>query len=188
MNAANMVTSMPWGDRTHLLPKAMLYAFSLDVNATSDGPYLKVTSSKQGGLRHLFGQSIITMPEGIRCDVPMGNVEAGDGEFGDTGDPSSPWLCIKIRTKLDPGATLYFDCTGVINFEGGPSAFRSNTRTELAGSAFLASSHEASTRTYRWLERRQLFGVGRVKGKRNSTSRCMDEWVLDFSFDLYSAA
>jgi hypothetical protein len=188
MTTRNLVTALPWGERTALLPKAMVYAFSLDVDAICNGAYMKVGRSTENGLRHLFDQDIVAMPEGIRCDVPAGRIESGDGQLGDPNDPSSCWLQLRIRSLLeDSGATLFFDTKGVVNFEGGPSAFHSKQTRCLAGSAFLSSTQEASTATYRWLERRQLFGVGTVIGERCAPPAAPDAWKLKFSFDLYAA-
>jgi hypothetical protein len=215
MNTAKNIMSVPWGDRVHLLPKAMIYAFSLDVRLGSNGPYLKplpppavgASSPPPAELRHLFDQSIITMPEGLRCEVPTGVVERADGEIGDCKDPSSCWLALRICTKLrEPDATLHFETTGVINFDGGLSAFRAKVPAgaderkaqRLAGSVFLASCQTASTRTYRWLERRQVFGVGSVTGERPplpgptppsplGNAEVVPDWRLRLSIDLYAA-
>ena len=64
MNTAKLNMALPWGERTQLLPKAMVYAFSLDVQALSHGPYLKVERSpelgvtvlKEGTTSILFGR------------------------------------------------------------------------------------------------------------------------------------
>jgi hypothetical protein len=185
MNKPNLVTAIPWGERTALLPKAMVYAFSLDVEATCNGAYLTVTNSRNNGLRHLFDQDVVSMSEGSRCDIPTGRVESGDGQLGDPYDPSSCWLDLRVRaTLVDSSATLFFDTKGVVNFEGGPSAFHSTITTRLMGSAFLSSTQEASTTTYRWLERRQLFAVGSVSGERCNARAARK---LTFSFDFYAA-
>ena len=186
---SRQIDPVPWGDRTRLLPKAMTYALSLDVAAMSDGPYLKIPSAQGHGLRHLFEQAVINVPHATRCDVPSGSVESGEGEIGDPSDPSSCWLRMQLRTKLaDTQATIYFSCTGVVNFDGGPAAFRSRKQTDLSGSAFLTSSHQVSSATYRWLERRQLFGVGRVVATRGEPKWAeRGRWELRFTFDLYAA-
>ena len=215
---------VPWGDRTSLIDKAMVYAFSLEVRALSKGPYLTVENAQpkqpedtdQYGVRHVFGETIVTMPEGLRCDVPMGYIEGGDGEIGDPNDSASCWLNLRVRSILKEENTkrtaalphvdlpairevglknpdghdthqLHFAVNGVVNFDGGLSALRSAEGKKLTGQAFLSSCQEASTGTYRWLDRRQLFGVGRVEGQRKKRHVAPDEWVLDFSFDLYAA-
>jgi hypothetical protein len=203
MNTAKVLSSVPWGDRVYLLPKGMVYVFSLDLKAIKTGSSLRLEPDGQSrdGLRHLFDQSIVTSPEGLRCEVPTATVEGGSGEFGDPNDPSSCWIKLKIATKVeDSDATLHFETTGVVNLDGGPAVFRSSTSAASAasaplpaagsvtGSAFLASVQTTTTGTYRWLERRQIFGVGTVTGKRcNNPSKPADEWSLSFSFDFYAA-
>ena len=195
--APNLVSSIPWGDRTRLLPKATAYAFSLDVRTRSDGPYLSASEQQsETGLRHLFSQPMVEMPEGLRCDVPTGKVISANGEIGDASDPRSNWFRLRVLASLgspDTGptpskyaATLSFSCTGVLNLAGGPTAYRLRSKP-LSGSAFIASIQESSSSAYRWLERRQLFGIGRVTG----TSRNVHDpssssgWDLRFTFDLY---
>jgi len=194
MTTAKKAMGLLWGERTSLIHKAMVYAFSLDVRARSNGPYLTIERAapsraddhEQYGVRHLFEETTVTVPEGLRCDVPTGYIDSGAGKIGDTLDPTSSWLEMRVRSTLEGGdARLYFDATGVVNFDGGPSAFRSAQAKTITGQAFLTSCQESSTATYRWLERRQLFGVGRVEGKNEG--RSAPEWVLDFSFDLYAA-
>jgi hypothetical protein len=194
MTAAKRAMGLLWGERTSLIHKSMVYAFSLEVRARSRGPYLTVERAApsrgdahgQYGVRHLFEETTVVIPEGLRCDVPTGYVESGTGKIGDTLDPTSCWLELRVRSSLEGGdARLYFDATGVVNFDGGPTAFRSTRSRKITGQAFMTSCQEASTATYRWLERRQLFGVGRVEGE--SVSERTAEWLLDFSFDLYAA-
>lgn len=183
-----------WGERASLIHKSMVYAFSLEVRARSNGPYLTVErmaprrphTHEEYGVRHLFEETTVVIPEGLRCDVPTGYVDGGTGKIGDTLDPTSCWLEMRVRSSLEGGdGKLYFDATGVVNFDGGPSAFRNARARKLTGQAFLTSCQEASTATYRWLERRQLFGVGRVEGENQSQRTA--EWLLDFTFDLYAA-
>jgi hypothetical protein len=185
MTAARVITSIPWGDRSRLLPKTMSYAFSLDVGFTCRGPYLEVHPSERISVRHLFEESIVTLPEG-RCDVPSGTVTGGDGEIGDAKDPTSNWLFLRVRTLVGPvPAPLYFECRGVVNFHGGLAALRAGSSP--GGSAFLSSIHEASTGTFRWLERRQLFGVGRIQAASGSWGAASGGRSFQLSFDLYAA-
>ena len=201
-NTAKRIMGVPWGERTRLIDKVMVYAFSLDVRARSKGPYLTVEpeppragSNAEGprveeerfGVRHLFGETTVTTPDGLRCDVPTGNVDSGEGEIGDPNDPLSSWLSLRVRSTLEGGITqVHFDMTGVVNFDGGLSTFRNPHARKLSGQAFLASGQESSTGTYRWLGRRQIFGVGRVDGARGA-DQPGDEWLLRFSFDIYAA-
>ena len=188
-NTSKLRMAVPWGERTSLLPKAMVYGLSLDVEATSHGPYLTIEKSSQSHVRHMFDESIVTMPEGLRCDVPCGHIAGGDGEIGAANDPTSCWLGLRVRSTIQGGdAKLYFAMRGVVNFDGGLSTFRSSHARQITGSAFVASCQEASTGTYRWLERRQLFGVGVVEGHRpHDAIGPADGWRLRFSFDLYAA-
>jgi hypothetical protein len=199
--AASVVSSIPWGDRTRLLPKATAYAFSIDLSLQSTGPYLTFREQRQpeGGLRHLFGQSMVLMPGGVACEVPTGTIFAANGEIGDPGDPSSNWLKLQIQAGIgelgqdgDLGrypTTLSFSCTGVLELVGDPGAYRRRSG-QLSGSAFVACIQESSTANYRWLERRQLFGIGRVSGESRNPegkSGSVNGWNLSFSFDLYGA-
>lgn len=189
MNDTKLRMAVPWGERTTLLPKAMVYGLSLDVEASSHGQYLMVEKSTELQVRHMFDESIVTMPEGLRCDVPRGQVAGGDGEVGAASDPTSCWLGLRVRSTVQGGdAMLYFTMRGVVNFDGGLSSFRNGHARRLTGSAFVASCQEASTGTYRWLERRQLFGVGVVEGQRpRDVAAPPEAWRLRFSFDLYAA-
>jgi len=215
--AANLVSSVPWGDRTRLLPKATAYAFSIDLVVLGDGPYLSTPKALQqlqpmGGLRHMFAQPIVEMPGGLRCEVPTGTVVSADGEIGDAGDAHSNWMRLRIVTRLgeippdSPQAkyapTLSFATTGVLELSGGAPAYRLRTQ-RLHGSLFLASVQESSTTAYRWLERRQLFGIGRVKGENRNPATAQpappqaagssgalaiaNGWELHFSIDFYGA-
>jgi hypothetical protein len=65
----------------------------------------------------------------------------------------------------------------------------------------VSTSYETVSATYRWLTRRELFGVGVVTGKRSlnepeekkvsskEQERLLSgkPWSLQFSFDLYAA-
>jgi len=210
--ATNLVSSVPWGDRTRLLPKATAYAFSVDLSVISDGPYLSMPEAVQkrqpaGGLRHMFAQPIVEMPGGMRCEVPRGTVVSADGEIGDSDARHSNWIRLRIVARLgeiapeSPQAkyapTLSFMTTGVIELSGGAPAFRLRTE-RLHGSIFLASIYESSITTYRWLERRQLFGIGRIAGhNRNPATTQQPQpaspvaiangWELHFSIDFYGA-
>jgi len=203
-----------WSDRTRLLPKATAYAFSLDLNVQSDGPYLTFAPQVDGdGLRHLFGQPVIELPGGVHCEVPTGRIFAVNGEVGKAVDPDSNWFQMRVQvgvgevaavaspsaapdrapsSKVQKYATsLTFSCTGVLELVGGMAAYRRRSE-ELNGSVFMTSTQESTTRTYRWLERRQLFGIGRLHGtSRNPRCdpdpRSLNGWMLQFSFDLYGA-
>jgi hypothetical protein len=191
-NTAKQAMGHLWGERTRPLHKAMVYALSLDVRATSKGRYLTVERvapepamlAKDYALRHLFEETTVMMPEGLRCDLPVGSIESGTGEVGSPTDPTSCWFELRLRSVLEKAtATLTFDMTGVVNFDGGLTTFRNPAAQELSGETFATSCHESSTGAYRWLERRQLFGVGRVTGNRATR----DEWKMNFSFDFYAA-
>lgn len=183
-----------WGDRTKLLSKAMSYALSLEFDAVGRGSHLEVTPSqdvkgaasktpeKEQRLRHLFDQRIVVTPDGLRCDVPTGWIVSGSGQIGDPADISTSWLTFRIRTTVPPEVKLLVEALGVINFDGGIKVYRSREAQKIRGNAFIATSHASSVATYRWLERRQLFGVGRVEGERHQ-----GDWKLRFSFDLYAA-
>ena len=133
--APYLAEPIPWGDRTDLLPKAMRYALSFDMCVEMHGasliveqtPVLSLTKeghdSAAPALRHLFGHTVLTTPDGLRCDVPKGSVASGSGELGDRRDPYSPWLRLIVRTEVaDSLATVEFDCTGVVSFDGrGPA-------------------------------------------------------------------
>lgn len=171
-----------WGDRTALLPKSMLYVLSLCARVQIGGRYLTVLAGK-GALYHVFDDRVVTMPEGLRCDLPTGDLVGGTGELGSADDPASQALKLRLQLALKPNERLLMECLGVINMEGGMSALRSLPAAELAGSAFVATRHETDSSTFRWFNRRQLFGVGRAQGAPGSRPR-----ELDLSFDLYASA
>jgi len=186
MTAQSTALSTPWGDRTVLIPKKMLYVCSLTVGAHARGPYLLLgaiesNDGRDGDLRNLFDDTFITMPDGVRCDLPVGTILRGQGEIGSAEDPSSPKLSLRLSIQL--GANLLLvECLGCVNFVGGPGVFQSAQDRKFAGTAFVATRHETSSASYRWLNRRQLYGVGRVVGEQRSGER-----NLVFSFDLYAA-
>lgn len=185
MTTSLMVPAVPWGDRTELLPKRMQYVLSLDFEAECTGPALIIRPRTGEGLRHLFDEVVATTPEGLRCDLPQARILGGVGEIGDPNDPLSSALQTLITLDLDGTSDpLDIQCDGVVIFAGGPPAFRSDPPwSSLSGAAFVATSHETASATYRWLNRRQLYGVGQVSG-----SRVSGRGVLSFSFDLYAAA
>jgi hypothetical protein len=184
MTTSSLVQAKPWGERTELLPKHMRYAASLEFTATSSGLFLAVEKSAENtsALRHLFGERIITVPEGIRCSVPQRcEIRSGNGRIGTPSAPYSPNLLVEIDAGLDDGTLMNLVCTGVVSFRGGADALR-RSREKVTGTAFIATNAETVSATYRWLTRRQLFGVGTIEGERRS-----QHWALDFSFDLYAA-
>lgn len=172
----------PWGDRTYLLPKEMAYVLSLYMKVEINGRYLTVLG-QEGALSHLFGKTVVTMPEGLRCDLPTGQLASGDGEIGTPDDPTSVALQLRLHLTLNGAENLLMDCLGVVNFDGGLPAFRSLPADLLAGTAFIASRHETDSPRFRWFNRRQLFGVGRLRGLAGSKPR-----ELELSFDLYASA
>ena len=77
MTTPMFAPSVPWGDRTNLLPKSMLYAFSVELTAVANGRFLIVQkAATTKGIRHLFDDTVVTMPEGLVCDIPSGTIEA----------------------------------------------------------------------------------------------------------------
>ena len=117
MSAAGSGLVGPWGDRTYLLPKAMGYVLSLYARATVSGSYLTVAPQAEA-LRHLLGDKEVTMPEGLRCDLPVGDLVGGSGEIGSPIDPTSGALRLQLQIDLNRSEKLLMDCRGVINFEG----------------------------------------------------------------------
>jgi hypothetical protein len=181
MSAQGSKALFGWGDRTELLPKEMGYVLSLYLRVQVNDRYLTVVPQKRA-LHHLFKDTVVTMPEGLRCDLPVGDLASGAGEIGSPDDPSSVALQLRLRAMLHGGENLLLDCVGVVNFAGGLSAFRSSPAKSLVGSAFISTRHETESPTYRWFTRRQLFGIGRVRGVGSAPKE------LDFSFDLYASA
>lgn len=182
MSAAASRVVGAWGDRSYLLPKDMVYVLSLNLRAQINGQYLQVLSAEDG-LDHIFGDTVVTMPEGVRCDLPVGKVAGGQGQIGTAEDPTSVALELRLRLLLNGTEMLHVECAGVANFYGGLQAFRSVTPELLAGNAFIATRHETDSATFRWFNRRQLFGIGRMEGIKGSEPR-----ELQLSFDLYASA
>jgi hypothetical protein len=175
----------------------MRYAFSLEVLFEAHGTHLTLAKAQQpkAGIRHLFDETVVTMPEKLRCDIPTAEVISGDGDVGDPQDPLSPSLRIRLGTKVAGGKRLgnYPDVIdlngdGVVLFQGGPLAFRSAASNPVSGSAFLAASFETASATYRWLERRQLFGPGRLTTLDKPPGDSRPIRLLHFTFDLYGGA
>jgi hypothetical protein len=66
----------------------------------------------------------------------------------------------------------------VLGFDGGAAAFHGGLLPRVTGSAFITTRQETASASFRWLNRHQLFGVGRVAGGGQE---------LELSFDLYLA-
>ncbi|HVZ88520.1 MAG TPA: hypothetical protein VHG72_16225 [Polyangia bacterium] len=182
MSAAASGLVGPWGDRTYLLPKSMAYVLSLYLRAEINGRYLTVRS-QDSALWQLFGESVVTMPEGLRCDLPTGDLAGGTGEVGTPDDPTSVALELRLQLQLNQTEKLLLSGLGVVNFDGGLGVFRSSPAELLTGRAFIATRHETDSPTFRWFNRRQLFGFGLVRGVPDSKPR-----EIEISFDLYASA
>lgn len=175
----------------------MRYAFSLDVTFHAHGTHLTLANpgngTPQNRIRHMFDEKVVTMPEQLRCDVPGADLAAGVGDIGDPNDPLSASLRLRLQARLDDPdkalnerEVLDLNCDGVVIFRGGPLAFRSPASNPVSGSAFLSVSFDTASATYRWLERRQLFGPGSVTTA--SPGHLGSVRLLRFTFDLYGAA
>jgi hypothetical protein len=179
---------MLWGERSDLHPKRMLYALSLDVSARLAGSHFQI-EPRAAALRHLFDQAVAIMPDGARCDLPVAALVGGSGRIGLDNDPLSPRLTMNLSANLGAAGPLLIECSGVVTFTGGPLAFTNiglgpalGTQ-QLGGTAFIATRQQTPGPTYRWLNRRQLWGVGRVALRADSGER-----KLSFTFDMYAAA
>lgn len=181
--AAGAPRPVPWNDRTTLLPKRMAYVFSLHVGARVRGRSLQVLE-RANGLAHLMGDQMVELPEGFRCETPAGPITGGEGEIGGPGEPTSTALRMRISAELEGLGPLLIEAQGVLDFKGGPAVFWSEGARPLRGSAFIATRYETAQPAFRWLNRRQLFGVGRVETQPGQPDRL----TLDLSFDLYAAA
>jgi hypothetical protein len=187
MIETHLIPTTPWGNRTELLPKKMGYISSLNFLVMTNGPYLLHYDAREQkrAFRHLFDERVTTLPEGAACELPIGDIRRVSGQLGTLSAPFTPPLKLTIAGKLDDNAVVNINCSGVVNFRGGARrALWSGNRTVASGSAFIATNYETTSATYRWLTQRQLFGVGRVEGKRETST---DPWEFDFTFDLYAA-
>jgi len=195
MISSSHLATVRWGDRSALLPKSMTYAFSLQVRAKAVGQQLTI-SAKAGRLFHLLGDSLISVPEGARYDVPFGDLVAGRGEIGSPQDPLSPRLRMQmsastseVKLEGDPGQQkdlILMDSNGVIDM--GPSVgFQEGEPRPAQGTVFLATKFETYMPKYRWLNRRQLFGVGRANRITTRTGSVLDSSLV-IDLDLYAAA
>lgn len=174
----------PFGDRLALWPKSMVYVLSLYAKARLDGRNLTVLPHARS-LYELNDKNVVTMPEGLQCDLPFADIVAGSGQIGLPEDPTSVQLKLRLQLEMNDRAKLLMDCLGVVNFDGGLQALVSKDVDDVAGSAFMASRHETDSPTYRWLNRRQLFGVGRTQVLTEKKSRARE---LELTFDLYASA
>jgi len=202
------VSALPFGERTDLLAKHMRYGLSLEFQGEATGIHLIVTpgpgdATKPGspGFRHLFDEKLVTMPEGGRVDIPACQILSGRGQLGTAKDPRCASFVVDMNTVLDDGKPMNLTCRGVVTLRGGSSALRSPSATVSSGHAFVATTCETVSATYRWITRRELFGVGAVRGTRSlaeadPTTLTKKEhevllsgkpWRLHFSFDLYAA-
>ncbi len=173
-------TSTPWGDRNVLIPKRLQYVLTMEFVAGVTALHLNV-QPRDGAIRHLFEQSVATLPDGTRADLPLGRIEAGDGRMGTETDPTSSALTLRISARLGSAAApVLIACSGVVNFDGGPQGLHLGGPRYRTGTAFVATRHETASATYRWLNRRQLFGTGRAVFDTES-----DE--MAFTFDLYAS-
>src|ERR1700722_3711885 len=104
MTTSALVSGVPFGERTELLPKQMRYALSLEFVATATGLFLDVAATPKdaaSALRHLFDETLVTMPEGVRCDVPRCTILSGNGQIGTASDPKSSKLLVELDVELD---------------------------------------------------------------------------------------
>jgi len=162
----------------------MRYVSSLDVSVDATGPYLFFGAAQERAFRHLFRETVVTLPEGLVCELPTLDIRRVTTQIGTAAALYSPDLSIDIASIAGDGKVVNVKCSGVAIFRGGTRQALASKRTYAAGAAFIASSYETISATYHWLTQRQLFGVGTVVGNRD---RSDEPWQLDFTFDLYAA-
>lgn len=166
-----------WGDRISLLPKRMGYVLSLELTATMQGRLLTVQPG-ESALSHLLGHEVVTMPDGARCDLPTIAITHGAGRLGTVVAPDAPVLSLQLSGTTDNGNSIVrIDATGALDLPAAAVALAPERP------CFVATRAETSSATFRWLNRRQLFGMGRTGWLNSGSGLC-----LRLSFDLYAAA
>jgi hypothetical protein len=208
MTIAPDALAVSWGYRRQLIPKSLAYVYSLDFVALAEAGgrwYLRTNDipTECGESYHVFSETAVPVGLGVRFDVPVGTVQQVYGEVLDASsvDPDdlgssldTAGFSARVVLATDSGlivATL----DGVVNVNGGTSNIQRSVRRRaesdpsrplprLSGTSVVSLTHEAGRSRYRWMDRCQLFGVGRVQEQTH-----LDDGLLrlGFSFDVYFA-
>lgn len=196
-----------WGERSALLPKRLIYVFSLQVEfvlrpdrAGVVGRRLvvpletKPTRADQWSTYHVLREDLVVFGDGIVREVPRARVQRGTSvmEIGenDVGDISG-----RMLLDTDASATLAMSYGGVLTVEGGTSrlfqpAIAGSELPFREGKAQIAVHSDSEHTKHRWLLENQLFGYGRLaanldRGHPHANSPAC--WRIVASFDFYSS-
>jgi hypothetical protein len=187
MNPHPMAFRPMWAaERSYLLPKKLAYLFSLDVDfqlAVGERWYIRARPSDESGssTHHVLGASTVVTGDGGTHERPETRVLHGDGEIENDVGPAAVSLSGRLTLETRNKALLLIEYTGVLNVPGGVGTFAEGRR--LAGSVFVATRQESAQASFRWLVRRQLFGVGRYQMEAGAKA----DRLLRSTFDLYGA-
>jgi hypothetical protein len=205
MTIAPDARAVSWGHRRQPIPKGLAYVYSfdfvviLDVGArwylrTNDAPDQK----DRGESYHVFGDTSVMVGDGVRRDVPIGTVKDVHAELLDPANTDAGRLEGRVVLDTDTGPIVAALC-GVVNINGGidyitraiglrAAPIAIGQLAPIAGSSFVSLTHETAGARYRWMDRCQLFGVGRVEEKTRRDAALEDGLIrLGFSFDIYFA-
>ena len=155
-----------WGDRSYLLHKQLAYVWSLDVTFQQSGSggdrtFLVPPPGGSGGrVYHVLDRTFAEGIDGTQLEVPVSHDVTGQGmivaNLYRTAGCFSGQLAIQVHDRV---LQMAFD--GVIDLAA-PSAGRP-VRAAPRGSAFINTKQECALARFRWVARRQFFGVGRIE-------------------------
>jgi hypothetical protein len=158
-----------WGDRSYLLPKHLAYVWSLDVTfqysgAGTDRTFLVPPSGgSDGRVYHVLDRTFAEGIDGTQLEVPVpdpgpdsvtGQATIVADLYGAFGSFSGQ-LGIQTHDRV-----LQIDFEGVIKLAA--QSPRRPVRVAPHGEAFINTKQECALARYRWVARRQFFGVGRI--------------------------
>jgi hypothetical protein len=193
-----------WGNRTALLARNMVYAFSIDVHFALAAPghegVVRPAPELQASY-HVLERSSADTADGESHSLPALVVERGSYSFamlssGASNLALSLWMRDEQgRLQFGPaGSTserVVLRCRGVIQASRdlhrllltGPAYARGQGRQPpFIGRTLVGTRFESSQPRHRWLTTSQLLGFGQITADYEN-----GEWSVLFSYDLYSA-
>ncbi len=181
-----------WTERTRLLPKAMSYAFSVDLRlaAIDAGPrfYLQAEApspeAAPSATFHVLGNQTLTTAYGAHEEVPACRLVQGFAEIVDDRGTDSASITGKLTFSTQQFELWRAELRGVVSPRGGVSTLRDVSGRPVSGAVFWSSRNECAQPRLRWLTRHQLFWVGHFEQAENVRS---DRRSLELTFDVYTA-
>jgi hypothetical protein len=159
-----------WGDRSYLLPKHLAYVWSLDITfeQTSSGIdrtfLVPPSEGSNGRVYHVLDRTFAEGIDGTQLEVPVPDRDPNSvtGQATIVADPYRAFGSFSGQLGIQThGRVLQMDFDGVIDLSA--AAPGRAVRAALHKSAFINTKQECALARYRWVARRQFFGVGRIE-------------------------